>query len=118
GPAETIAGRPGVPILYNQDYAEGMITSLQAAVRHLPSTIYAVLVVLGDQPMIGSEVFDELLRAYAGSPCGLIAPTYQGLRGNPVLIDRRYFHELLSLSPRDAPRLLLQRHPDDLHLVE
>lgn len=117
-PAETIAGRLGIPILYNQDYAKGMITSVQTAVRDLPSSIDAVLVVLGDQPMVGSEVLDELLRAYAGSPCGLIAPTYRGQRGNPVLIDRRYFRELLSLSPRDAPLLLLQRHPDDLHLVE
>ena len=46
----------------------------------------------------------------------LVAPSYDGQRGNPVLIGRAHFEELLSLPPGAAPRALLKRHPADLHL--
>lgn len=116
--SETIAGEMDVPMLLNEDYAKGMLTSVQAAVRHLPPAVDAVLVVLGDQPMVGPETINSLLGAYAESPRGLIAPVHEGQRGNPVLIDRRYFDELLALPPEAAPRVLLQRYADDIHYVE
>ncbi len=79
---------------------------------------HAMLVMLGDQPLVGPDIIDALLAAYAAGPHGLVAPTYGGRRGNPVIIDRRYFAELLALPPEAAPRALLQHHPDDLLLVE
>lgn len=116
--AAAIAGDLAVRALHNDSYAKGMLTSAQAAVRHLPAATEAALVVLGDQPMVGPAIIDALLQAYAGSPRGLIAPVYRGRRGNPVLIDRRYFAELLALPPEAAPRALLQRHAGDIHYVE
>lgn len=115
---EAAVGSEGLPTIYNMDYAKGMLASVQAAVRALSPAIEAVLVVLGDQPLVGAPVIDALLRAYAAGPQGLVAPTYRGARGNPVLIDRRYFTELLALPPDAAPRALLGRHADDLRLVE
>ena len=114
GPPAEIYGR----VLFNPDYATGMLSSAQAAVRALGSSTEAMLVMLGDQPLVGPDIIDTLLAAYAAGPHGLVAPTYGGRRGNPVIIDRRYFAELLALPPEAAPRALLQRHPDDLLLVE
>jgi molybdenum cofactor cytidylyltransferase len=108
----------GLPIIFNKDYAKGMLSSVQAAVQGLPLETEAILVVLGDQPMVEALVINALLRDYAAGPWGLVAPTHRGARGNPVLIDRRYFTELLALPPGAAPRALLQRHADDLRLVE
>ena len=61
---------------------------------------------------------DLLLEAYWQGHSDLIAPIFFVKRGNPVLIGRRYFDELLALPPTDAPRTLLRRHADKLHLVE
>lgn len=115
---ETIASQMDVPTLQNEDYAKGMLASVQAAVRHLPPAVDAAFVVLGDQPLVGPEIINRLLSAYAEDPRGLIAPVYRGRRGNPVLIDRRYFAELLALPQEAAPRVLLQHHGDDVHYVE
>lgn len=114
---EPMVSRYGSAVL-NQDYAKGMLSSVQAAVRALPAAVEAALVMLADQPLVSPDVIDVLLAAYAANPRGLVAPTYQGRRGNPVIIDRRYFAELLALPPEAAPRALLQRHPEDLLVVE
>ena len=64
------------------------------------------------------ETITLLLEAYWQGHSNLIAPVFAGRRGNPVLIGRPYFAELLALSPGDAPRTLLRRHAGKLHLVE
>jgi molybdenum cofactor cytidylyltransferase len=115
----TEAERHGVTSLHNPDYAEGeMLSSLQAAVRALPLTIGAVLVALADQPMVEPTVIDSLLAAYRQGFGRLIAPAFRGRRGNPVLIDRAFFPALLALPRGQAPRALLERFADAVHLVE
>lgn len=114
-----IAQAAGVKTLHNPNFAVGeMITSLQTAVRQQDEAVTAVLVVLGDQPMVQPQTMDLLLEAYWQGHGDLIAPTFAGQRGNPVLIGRRYFAELLALPPTDAPRTLLRRHASALHLVQ
>ncbi|MBP6016222.1 MAG: putative selenium-dependent hydroxylase accessory protein YqeC [Candidatus Promineofilum sp.] len=115
---EGVASRHGITTLFNQAYAKGMLSSVQAAIGSLPPAAEAALVMLGDQPLIPAQLIDALLQAYAHRPHGLVAPVFDGRRGNPVIIDRRYFVELLALPPETAPRVLLQRHPDDVLLVE
>ena len=114
---EPLAVRYG-RVSFNRDYTKGMLSSVQTAVHAIGPAAEAMLVMLGDQPLVGPDIIDALLAAYAAGPHGLVAPTYGGRRGNPVIIDRCYFAELLALPPEAAPRALLQRHPDDLLLVE
>jgi len=113
-----IAQAEGVDTVHNPDYAEGeMLSSLQTAVRALPDSVGAVLVMLADQPLVTPEVIGQILDAYERQPYGLVAPTYEEQRGNPVLIDRRYFADLLALPAGAAPRHLLRQHPDDVLLL-
>lgn len=113
-----IARRAGAATLHNPDYATGeMLSSLQLAVRQLPQSCLGVLVVLADQPLVEAQTMNRLLAAFEEQPARLVAPVYEGRRGNPVLIGRAYFSELLALPPGAAPRHLLQRHPDQLRLV-
>jgi molybdenum cofactor cytidylyltransferase len=107
-----IAGERGVPVLFNERYATGeMLSSLQTAVAGLPDEIDAVLVVLGDQPLVGPAIIDQILTAYWQGKGDIIAPQYRSRRGNPVLIGRRYFEELLSIPRGGAPRDLLRKYP-------
>lgn len=114
-----IARAAGLPTLFNEHYSTGeMLSSLQMAVRHLPAHIDAVLVMLGDQPLVEPETIDRILSAYWQGKGEIVAPQFKSRRGNPVLIDRRYFEELLALSPGSAPRDLLKKHPAYLVPVE
>jgi molybdenum cofactor cytidylyltransferase len=115
---QAIAKAEGAETLHNSNYDAGeMLSSLQTAVHQLPANITAVLVILADQPMVEPETMALLLDAYWQGRGDLIAPVYGDKRGNPVLIGRHYFAELLALPPGDAPRTLLQRHGAALQLV-
>ncbi len=113
-----VAAKAGVRTVYNPDYQAGeMLSSLQLAVGKLPTNREAVLVMLADQPLVGPEIINHLLEEYWRGGGELIAPTFQGQRGNPVLIGRDYFSELLALPLGEAPRTLLRAHAETLKLV-
>lgn len=113
-----IAEARQIEVVHNEAYAEGeMLSSLQVGVRHLADDADAALVILADQPLVSPEIIDRLLAAYEAGKGELIAPTYEGARGNPVLIGRPFFTELLALPWGRAPRTLLRRHQEALYLV-
>jgi molybdenum cofactor cytidylyltransferase len=118
GRVGALARRAGARTVHNPGYARGeMLSSLQAAVRRLPATTAAILVMLADQPLVETAVLDKLVATYWREAPGIVAPTYQGRRGNPVLIDRRHFPELLALPVGAAPRHLLRRRQAEIRLV-
>ena len=115
---EAMAAARGVSTVHNADYATGeMLSSLQCGLRQLPDTTGAVLVVLGDQPLISGETIDLILAANRNGAGSLVAPSFGKRQGNPVLIARRHFSELLALPPGSAPQDLLRKHPQELILV-
>jgi molybdenum cofactor cytidylyltransferase len=116
---ERVASAEGVVTVQNPDFERGeMLSSLQTAVRLLSEQCAAVLVVLADQPMIEAETMDEILAAFWKGQSDLVVPVYQGQRGNPVLIGRRYFEELLALPVGAAPRDLVKGYLGKQYLAE
>lgn len=109
---QALAGRP-VRFVHAAEYARGMSASLHAGIASLPDDIAAVLVCLGDMPLIDPAVLDRIIAAYdpaAGRE--IIIPCFQGQRGNPVLWGRRFFSELLNLSGDTGGRQILHRYPE------
>ena len=91
----------------NARHAEGMSTSLHAGLAAIPSNARAAVVALGDQPMVTPAIVDALVAAYAASGARIVAPTYQGVRGNPVLFDASLFPELLRTRGDEGARAVI-----------
>ena len=68
--------------------------------------------------MVEASTIDRILKEWWEGKSELLAPAYKDKRGNPVLIGRPYFDELLSIPAGGAPRELLERHKLELSLVD
>lgn len=107
-----------VQVIENPDFAQGeMLSSLQAGLRALPDSTAACLVVMGDQPVLDGRVLGQVLMAYAEGQGSIVVPVHRGERGHPVVIDRRFWPEMLALE-NGAPRDVIRRYPDETALVE
>jgi molybdenum cofactor cytidylyltransferase len=119
---------PDITIVENDKYLQGMSTSLHLGVELLiakgykkhvsPSEVDSALIVLGDQPMITSKIIDTLIAIYRTTGKHIVAPLYDGKRGNPVLFDSSLFPELLEVTGDEGGRTVLERHPQEVELVE
>jgi molybdenum cofactor cytidylyltransferase len=112
------AALTGLPVEFvlNPRFAEGMSTSVRAGVEALGPAAEAALVAPGDQP-VPVEVIQRLLRAWRASRLPIVAPSYRGQRGNPVVFAASQFPELRRLEGDRGARGFLERNPGRLLLV-
>jgi molybdenum cofactor cytidylyltransferase len=101
----------------NGAWEQGMSTSLRCGVAALPSAAEAAMVVLGDQPLPGSVVQDRLIEVFRATSAAIVAPEYQGTRGNPVLFGRSVFPELLRVSGDRGARGVIESDAGRVQIV-
>src|SRR5512132_2909627 len=91
--------------ILNPDYANGMSTSIQAGLRAIDSD--AAFIVLADQPFVTAKTYDLLIDEYRRSRPSALVPTFNGFRGNPVLVDKSLFPEMMKLVGDTGARAML-----------
>ncbi|MCF8105591.1 MAG: nucleotidyltransferase family protein, partial [Desulfohalobiaceae bacterium] len=102
----------GARVAINPDFAKGQSSSLQAGLDQLPETVQAALFLLGDQPLVTAAVIDRLVREYFELGAAVVIPVCRGRRGNPVLIDRSLFSDLMRLRGDTGARILFEKYAD------
>lgn len=103
---------PGaVEVVPNPRAAEGIASSLRAALAHLEprADVDAVCIGLGDQPLIGAEAYRRLAAAHAAG-ADFAAASYGGEPRNPVLLARALWPEAMALTGDEGARRLMRRH--------
>ena len=108
-----LSGR-SISIVTNADYESGMLSSVRCGLRSLPRRCRAVLVTLGDQPSITSQLVNQMLQTSANTAKPILVPLYNKKRGHPVLFSTAYRDEILSGYDDVGLRGLLHAHPDDV----
>jgi molybdenum cofactor cytidylyltransferase len=105
-------------IVVNQDYGQGMASSLRAGLSAVGARLNAALIVLADQPFIRSETIDRIVDQYRRSEAQIVIPTYKGFRGNPVLLDRSVFQEVMALDGDIGCRAIFGNHLEGIVKLE
>ena len=119
GQVGALAEKFDVQPVYNADFATGeMLSSVKAGLRAMPDHVGAALIVLGDQPSIQPRIVNQVIQRYAEGAGDIVAPSYNMRRGHPILIDRRYWREILALPDDGAPRDVINAHADRIAYVE
>lgn len=107
-----------VQIIENASYKEGLSTSLKAGLQAVSPQAQAVLILLGDQPLISHDIIDALIDKYEESGSIMVAPVYKGKRGNPVLFDSSLIPELSRVTGDKGGREIIEKHPAQLATVD
>jgi cysteine desulfurase/selenocysteine lyase len=108
-----------VNTLFNPDYPSGMASSLVCAIAAIPPGIDAVVILLGDMPLVSSALINQLIGAFdPATGKEIVVPMVNGQRGNPVLFGRRHFPELLLLQGDKGARQLLEIYSANITTIE
>ena len=111
--------KPGkARIIVNTSYAKGQSTSLRAGLQSINPESRAVIILLGDQPFINNTTINALVDKYKESGSPVVAPVYNGKRGNPVLFDRTLIPELLDASGDQGGRKIVEKYADKIATIE
>ena len=111
-------GNLAVKICYNENYIEGMLSSVKCGFRNMPADYKAALVFQGDQPLITPTAINVVIDAYLSSRKGIVIPVFKEKRGHPLLIDSKYKDEIEKLSSSEGLHSLSRRFSDDVFEVD
>ncbi len=110
---KSLAQNYGIGHAYNPIPQEGLSTSLKTGVRELLN-MEGLLFVLGDQPFVYAEDIDRLLEAFEENEDKIIVPVTAKGRGNPVIIPRKYYDELLEVQGDQGARGVIASHRESV----
>ncbi len=101
--------REDYTLVENRDYRTGLASSLQSGLKAVNNKIQGVLFALGDQPLVPSSIYRQLVKSYRSNLNLVTCPTYRGKRGNPTIFDRRAWPQLMKLSGDCGGRAILDK---------
>jgi molybdenum cofactor cytidylyltransferase len=109
-----------VHFIFNEQWEEGMSGSIKKGLSYLVQQnpeLQSVLIMVADQPYITSALLKEMITLQEQGQQGIIAASYAGIHGTPVLFRKNYFSSLENLVGDKGARSILQHYPDDLVTV-
>ena len=110
---ESLSYTPAKTVI-NPSYQEGMSSSIICGMNAVDENADAVMIVLGDQPLIGTDVIDMLVKKYRDGDRGIVVPLYKKRRGNPVIFDIKYKDKLSALHGDIGGREIVASDSEDV----
>lgn len=120
GPVRQALDGLAVTLVENPDYAAGQAVSLACGLRALPADATAALILLVDQPLITTALLTQITNTYCSvrqtdNPPIAVVPRYNGRRGNPVVLSRQLFPELIAYRGDAGPRYIVERYSERIY---
>lgn len=114
---------PNIIVIPNYDTHLGQSHSMQLAIKasqqlsSADNNIDGYLFIVCDQPFLTFTSLNNLCQTWQkkGNICAL---SHAGKRGNPVIFAQKYLPELLAIQGDKGGRIVIQKHLDELTLVE
>lgn len=108
--------RPGVTVIRNPDWHQGMAGSLRTGLALLRPDVRAVLVCLVDQPLVRREDLQQLALAWQCHRSRVIAAEYNDRLGAPAIIPRTMFRRIRKLNGDRGAAQLFRNQPSTVRI--
>lgn len=106
-----------VCMVVNAAWETGMAGSVTTGLNALAG-VEQVILAVADQPFVTAALFSGMITQQVVSGKGIVACSYSGIAGTPVLFDQRYFSALLALTGEEGARRILRANTEDVATVD
>jgi nicotine blue oxidoreductase len=116
-PRDTVSQGPSVHLVTCDEWARGSGASLRCGLAALHDDVDAAAVVLADGPGLDPRAVERVLSAWRERG-GVVAASYDGARGHPLVLGRGDWEGIPDAGLRDRPVRLVPcddlEHPGDV----
>jgi molybdenum cofactor cytidylyltransferase len=109
-----------VQIVINTNWKQGIGTSIAAGMSWIlghENDLDAVVLTVCDQPHLSQATIDHLIQEFQATQHPIVASSYDGTLGVPVLFGCKYFSELSRLEGQTGAKALILSHLDQVARV-
>ncbi|HLF19579.1 MAG TPA: nucleotidyltransferase family protein [Bacteroidota bacterium] len=102
----------GLPlrVIHHTRWSDGLSSSLRVAMKNLPKSAKAVLIVLCDQPHVSTELLNKIIDLHLSKGPQIVACEYGDSLGVPALFEKRFFPELMNIAGDRGAKQIILKH--------
>jgi molybdenum cofactor cytidylyltransferase len=107
-------------ILYNEDWALGMGSSIRQATSHVEQKYphaNAMLVTVCDQPYVDTALLQQLFETAGFVKHDIVACSYKGTVGVPAVFKKICFPELLKLNGKEGAKKIMEQRLQNVYQI-
>jgi CTP:molybdopterin cytidylyltransferase MocA len=84
----------GARVIHCRDWERGPGASLRCGLAALSGEVEAAVVVLADGPDLAPEAVSRVIESWRADGSDVVAASYDGVRGHPLLLDRAVWDDV------------------------
>lgn len=107
-----------IRIVFNDEYSEGMFTSIKAGVESLKRETDAFFILPVDIPSVQVFTIKRMIQSYEKIKGGIMHPVFGEEKGHPTLVSYSLADEILNNNPEGGLRDLFNQHKKQWHYVQ
>lgn len=102
----------------NEDYEDGIASSIACGIRGIEQIADAVLITLVDQPLVSAEHLQNLKARWQTSQSCIIASEFAETVGPPLIFPSAYFSSLKALNGDRGAKSLLHQYSEKVIRIQ
>lgn len=102
----------------NDNYEQGLASSIACGVRAVAESADAILLMLADLPLVTTEHLTNLVNAWSESPYSIIASAFEDTLGPPIVFPKADFNELIQLTGDRGARPIIDANKERVLAIE
>lgn len=114
---EQLSGLP-VTVTHNANYTDGQMSSVTCGLQSLTREADGVMICLSDLALLELDDLRLIHQGFSDAQRPILVPTYQGERGNPIVLDSSQVSEILATGRNLGCRNLIEREPERVTTLE
>ena len=103
---KTIGNNKKIKFVYNENFKNGIASSIKVGLNHVSQKSEAFFISLGDMPMINQNIYNKLIKSRykynknrnPDLKKEIFIPTYEGKESNPVLFSIFMKNQIMNIS--------------------
>ena len=116
---EELSGLP-IDVVYNKDYEEGIASSIRTGLSSLIKNfgdLKGVIFIVCDQPYLNSLLLNNLVDKSLDIGSTIVAASYAGTIGTPVLFTKKFFPMLLELKGDNGAKKIVKENISEVSTI-
>jgi len=117
-----VIANKSIKIVVNEQWQQGMSTSIAAGIRVLPDHIDAAMIILVDQWRLTTAHVEKITEQWLSAPNNIIAARKSPFKseqiGPPVIFPKTYFSQLMKLTGEFGAKPVLKKYQKNIKSIE
>jgi len=106
-------------IVLNENFEEGMSSSVKIGLSKVSREAEAVLFLPGDYPLVTAEDINKVISKFKETRAEIVIASYKGKPGHPILFSRKLFGEIKEIREEEQGlKAVVRKHREDVTLAE